>query len=160
MNASSNCLRRFYNFCRCAKNNETITWKQTVPWKPPITGGVVIKVYDGDTITIAEKLPYADSPLYRWSVRLSGIDAPELKSKSFALKAVAEEGRDALWSKIFGKRVELKDVGTEKYGRVLATVLYDGENMNTWMLKKKYAYVYQGQKKLTEQEQIDLLIHP
>lgn len=158
MNTSSNCLRRFCNFCRCTKK-QTITWKQTVPWKPPITGGVVIKVYDGDTITIAEKLPYANSPLYRWSVRLSGIDAPELKSKSFALKAVAEEGRDALWSKIFGKRVELKDVGTEKYGRVLATVLYNGENMNTWMLKKKYAYVYQGQKKLTEQEQIDLLIH-
>jgi len=75
------------------------------------------------------------------------------------LKALAEEGRDALSSKIFGKRVELQDAVTEKYGRVLATVLYNGENMNTWMLKKKYAYVYQGQKKLTEQEQIDLLIH-
>jgi hypothetical protein len=29
-----------------------------IPFVPPITSGTVIKVYDGDTITITSKLPY------------------------------------------------------------------------------------------------------
>ena len=53
-----------------------IEWKDCIPFVPPIAMGFVIKVYDGDTITIASKLPYPDSPLYRFSVRLNGIDCP------------------------------------------------------------------------------------
>ena len=59
-----------------------IEWKDTIEYKVPIQGGRVIKVYDGDTITIAARLPYDDSQLYRFSVRLNGIDAPEIKGKS------------------------------------------------------------------------------
>lgn len=36
---------------------ENVKWSDTVPFVPPITSGRVIKVYDGDTITIAAKLP-------------------------------------------------------------------------------------------------------
>ena len=46
-----------------------IKWEDTVEFTFPITGGRVIKVYDGDTITIASKLPYEESPMYRLSVR-------------------------------------------------------------------------------------------
>jgi len=42
-----------------------IKWEDTTPFVFPISGGQVIKVYDGDTITIASKLPYDSSPLYR-----------------------------------------------------------------------------------------------
>ena len=54
-------------------SHEQITWKNTVPFIPPIKNAVVIKVYDGDTITIACKLPFDDnlSPIYRFNVRLS-----------------------------------------------------------------------------------------
>ena len=38
--------------------NEDIDWKDTVKFVPPIISGMVLKVYDGDTITIASKLPY------------------------------------------------------------------------------------------------------
>ncbi len=34
-----------------------IRWEDTVEFTFPITNGYVIKVYDGDTITIASKLP-------------------------------------------------------------------------------------------------------
>ena len=34
-----------------------IEWKDTIPFIPPVDKGLVIKVYDGDTITIAAKLP-------------------------------------------------------------------------------------------------------
>ena len=34
-----------------------INWKDTKPFVVPLSDGVVIKVYDGDTITIANRLP-------------------------------------------------------------------------------------------------------
>jgi endonuclease YncB( thermonuclease family) len=67
-----------------------VIWEDTIPFKPPITGGRVIKVYDGDTITVASKLPYRKSPLYRWSVRIRGIDCPEMKSHDKNEKLVAK----------------------------------------------------------------------
>ena len=47
------------------EDGSDIKWEDTIEFKFPIEGGRVIKVYDGDTITIASKLPFADSPLYR-----------------------------------------------------------------------------------------------
>ena len=62
--------------------NSIIKWEDTIPFTFPISRGQVIKVYDGDTITIASKLPFESYPLYRLSVRLNGIDTPEIKGKT------------------------------------------------------------------------------
>ena len=53
----------------------TVYYKDTTPFIPPLTYGKVIKVYDGDTLTMTSKLPYDRSPLYRFSVRINGIIA-------------------------------------------------------------------------------------
>ena len=95
----------------------------------------MIKVYDGDTITIATKLPYPDSPLYRFSVRLLGIDTPEIKTKDKNEKKIAEIARDKLKKKILNEIVELKDLGIDKYGRVLAYVRYNGRDLSKWLIK-------------------------
>ena len=58
---------------------DSIKYNDTVPFIPAISLCKVIKVYDGDTITIAAKLPYKQSSLYRFQVRLLGIDSPEMK---------------------------------------------------------------------------------
>ena len=50
-------------------------FKNAKPFVPPISEGMVVKVYDGDTITIVSQLPYPSSPYYRFSVRLNGIDS-------------------------------------------------------------------------------------
>ena len=73
-----------------------IKWEDTVEFKFPIKGGRVIKVYDADTITIASKLPYDESPMYRLSVRLNGIDTPEIKGKGISdeEKEAAKNARD------------------------------------------------------------------
>ncbi len=134
-----------------------IGWKDCKPWSPPIKSGVVIKVYDGDTITIASKLPYDESPMYRWSVRLLGIDTPEMKSHDVRLKNLATHARDVLAEKIMNKTVYLEDVSTEKFGRVLARVMFEGQDMNQFMVNNKFAYEYAGATKLTELEQIKLL---
>lgn len=119
-------------------------WLNTVPFVPPVTSGKVIKVYDGDTITIASKLPFPNSPVYKFPVRLHGIDCPEIKGSTETEKTLAKAARDALSDKINGNVVTLRNVSTEKYGRLLADVYYNGEHMNQWMLLNNYAVKYDG----------------
>jgi micrococcal nuclease len=131
-----------------------INYNDTTDFIPPILYGKVIKVYDGDTITIAAKLPYALSPIYRFTVRLNGIDSPEMRGGGEKEKALATVSRDALHALIFGKIIELRNNGKEKYGRLLADVYTrplnkntSGIHVNQWMLQNKYAVPYDGGKK-------------
>ena len=121
-----------------------INWADTVEFTFPIQGGRVIKVYDGDTITIASKLPFNDSPLYRLSVRLNGIDTPEIKGKSEDEKIAAKSARDALSALILNKYITLKNIQSEKYGRILADIYLDDLWLNEWMIKERYALKYDG----------------
>ena len=126
------------------ENGDDITWQDTVEFTFPIQGGRVIKVYDGDTITIAAKLPFDNSPLYRLSVRLNGIDTPEIKGKTDDEKTAAKQVKDALSNLILNKRVSLKNIQTEKYGRILADVYIGELHINQWLITEKYAVKYDG----------------
>ena len=123
---------------------EKIEYKNTIKFIPPVMFGKVVKVYDGDTITIASKLLIPDSPVYRFSVRLAGIDSAEIKGETNAEKTIAIQARDALHKLIFGEIVTLKDVSIEKYGRILATVYYNDVNVCKWMLDNNHAIPYDG----------------
>lgn len=116
------------------------------PFVPEFKKCRVINVYDGDTITVAAYLK-KDPQCYKFKVRLSGIDSPEIRGSSENEKKHAMEARDALKDKILDKIVTLDIIGLEKYGRILADVIYDGENMNEWMLKNNYAVPYDGKTK-------------
>lgn len=131
---------------------DNATWENTIGFVPPVSRGKVIKVYDGDTITIASKLPYSGSVIYRFSVRLIGIDSPEIKGSTDIEKRLAILSRDALHKLIFGKIVRLEDVGTEKYGRLLANVYLDDINVSKWMIDNGYAISYNGGKKTRPNE--------
>jgi len=124
-----------------------IEWSQTIPFIPPITQGFVIKVYDGDTITIASKLPYEKSELYRFSVRLNGIDAPEIKGKTEDEKNAAHISQEALEKLILHKHVILKNTNIEKYGRILADVYCGDLHLNQWLLDNNLAVPYNGKTK-------------
>jgi endonuclease YncB( thermonuclease family) len=126
-----------------------IKWEDTTAFTMPITGGQVIKVYDGDSITIAAHLPIEKSPLFRFSVRLNGIDTPEIKGKNEDEKAAAKDARDALSNLILHKEIILKNVGTEKYGRILADVYLDDLYINDWLIKEHYAVKYDGGTKIS-----------
>jgi len=119
-------------------------WKTTKPYIPPVNGGKVIKVYDGDTITVASKLPYPASPVYRFQVRINGIDSPEMHGNGANERIMAIASRDALSEKILGKMVSLRNVTTEKYGRVLADVFFEEQNMGIWMIDSDLAVEYHG----------------
>lgn len=121
-----------------------IEYKDTVGFVPPILVGKVIKVYDGDTITIASKLSNKDKIIYRFSVRLIGIDAAEIKGKTANEIKLAFEARDKLHELVFGKMIHLKNISTEKYGRILADVYLDDLHINQWMLDNGLAIPYDG----------------
>lgn len=125
------------------KELDRVELESTEPFIPDVTYGKVIKVYDGDTITVAAK-PYNDYPIYRFSVRLSGIDAPELKTKNENEKKHAIVSRDVLKEKILGRIVRLENVKHDKYGRLLADVFLNTENICKWMLCESYAVEYDG----------------
>jgi len=126
-----------------------IKWEDTVEFTFPIKGGRVIKVYDADTITIASKLPYPESPMYRLSVRLNGIDAPEIKGKDISdeEKEAAKVSRDFVYNLVFNKFVTLENVQTEKYGRILADVYIGDIHLNEVLVNQRYAVKYDGGKK-------------
>ena len=143
------CIPTFFNpfLFSFGKNYlQNTTYENTIPFIPPVSKGKVVKVYDGDTITVASKI-LGSKKIYRFSVRLNGIDAPEIKGKTQEEKNAAIISRDVLREKILGEIVLLKDVKTEKYGRLLATVYLNNINMNEWMLTNNYAIPYDGGKK-------------
>ena len=118
------------------------------PFIPEIRAGKIVRVYDGDTVTIAARMQIdgVDIPkLFRYSVRLRRIDSPEMKTKNKKEKELAIKSRDALSQLIMGKMVSFIDVEYDKYGRILAEVLTeDGINVSDWMIKCGYAVTYDG----------------
>ena len=148
-----------FPFCNKKKQtsspNNNIMWEDTTEFFFPIYEGIVIKVYDGDTFTIASKMPFRNSPLYRFPVRLRGVDAPEIKGKTEDEKIMALEARDALSQKILYKKVTLKNIGNEKYGRILADVYLENSNINEWLLREHYAVPYDGGTKTPPKSWLD-----
>jgi len=143
-----NYLRSLLCFSKCNNNDneylENVVYENTIVFVPPITFGKVIKVYDGDTFTLISKLPHTEGPIYRFSVRMKGIDSPEIKGKTLNEKELARKSRDALSNLILGKIVVLKNVTTEKYGRILADVYIGDVCINEWMIINHFAVKYDG----------------
>ena len=47
-------------------------------------------------------------------------------------------------NKIYDKIVELKNVESEKYGRLLADIYLGDENINEWLITQNFAVKYDG----------------
>ena len=133
-------------FCLCRKS---INWENTKPFIPNIEYAKVIKVYDGDTITIAAKIHFLDCQYYRFSVRLAHIDSPELKTKNIDEKNYALKAKTELENVILNKMVNIKILKSDKYGRLLAEVIYDNKSINNWLLSNHLAVNYNGKTKKT-----------
>lgn len=153
-----NCLAltRCIDFMRRRNFHSTknIEWKDTKPYIPPVNSGLVIKVYDGDTITIATQV-YNDKTLYRFSVRLNGIDCPEMKTNNNNEKTVAIMAKNRVTEMIYRKNITLKNVKKEKYGRLLADVYHNNICINNVLLKERLAVKYDGGTKIVPKDWMD-----
>jgi micrococcal nuclease len=126
---------------------ESVLYADTKIYIPNISCGKVVKVYDADTITVANRISVGGAQsdeIYRFQVRLNGIDSPEIKSKNPHTKELAKQARVVLSDMIFGKIVELKNVQFEKYGRLLADVYLGDLHLNQWLIEHNYAVRYDG----------------
>lgn len=126
--------------------------------------GYCVKAYDGDTCTINIHTHVGNN---EWKVRLSGFDAPELKTKNPEEKRHGLACRDTLLELIHNKYVIVRCEKFEKYGRLLANVFIramvnhdhdiktdsctindisnmDLLNVNEWMLKHTPCVPYDG----------------
>jgi endonuclease YncB( thermonuclease family) len=93
---------------------------------------------------------------YRFSVRIMGIDAPEIKGETLNEKICAIKSREELSNKILGKIIRLEIIQKpEKWGRILANVFLDDENIGEWMINNNLAIPYSGKTKVKAKEWLD-----
>ena len=134
----------------------------------------VVQIYDGDTITAV--IPLFGN-FYKFSIRLNGIDTCEIKSTNKTNRDMSIDARNRLVELITDNKyqesvdikknlleniflVYLRCDNFDKYGRILATVSKNKDDKVTFsdiLINEKLAYAYDGKKKLTEEEQINIL---
>jgi len=109
----------------------------------------VISVYDGDTIRVnIDSFP--DIIGKNISIRLKGIDAPEIKGKCQKEIDLAIMARDYLRNAINkSNQIELRNIKRGKYFRIVGELYIDGINVTKDLIKRKLAYHYSGEKKRT-----------
>lgn len=105
----------------------------------------VDKIYDGDTFFAHVKghKPIDGKPA---SIRIRGIDTPEMKDNRPAVKKKAEQAKALVEAEFAAARkIHLYNVSTaDKYGRILATVFCDRKDLAKMLLRKKLAKSYDG----------------
>lgn len=119
---------------------------------------LVLRVIDGDTIEVKD----GDEKV---KVRLLGIDTPEIHSRDKKEECLGNEAalytRSLLSEKTiileYDKDVERRDI----YGRLLAYVLLDGENINKRLIVLGYAseYTYKREHYTYQKDFKDAEIH-
>lgn len=100
--------------------------------------------YDGDTCTISiPTLPslFGD----RLSLRLAGIDTPEMKGKCDQEKMLALQAKAFLTQHLEqAQDIQIELVARDKYFRVLALIVADGLDLADEMVKAGLANAYGG----------------
>ncbi len=105
-----------------------------------VRAGVVTRVIDGDTVWVR---PTTRSPGAKageiLKVRIVGIDAPEICQPG------GPQALAALRGHVLGQTVTLTSPSTrsqDDYGRVLATIDKQGEDVGRWMVQRGQAWSY------------------
>jgi endonuclease YncB( thermonuclease family) len=94
--------------------------------------GKVVKVADGDTVTIL------DGSQTTHRNRLSGIDAPE------STQAYGQASKKNLSRLVAGKMVTIQYSKKDKYGRIIGKIFCGGEDVNLKQLDKGLAWHYKN----------------
>jgi len=112
----------------------------------PVTGRV-ITVLDGDTVILKAQIWIGTE--VETSVRIAGIDAPEIKGKCEKETSMAEAARAEIARLVAAGTVSLYDIRLEKYaGRVLARVrTASGIDISDYMIAKGFVRPYGGEKR-------------
>ncbi|MFK7823740.1 MAG: thermonuclease family protein [Oligoflexales bacterium] len=103
-----------------------------------------LKNYDADTITfnIPDVHPLVGE---RISIRVKGIDTPEIRTKDQCEKDLAFKGRLFVKGMMeSAERIDLLNIKRGKYFRIVADVIADGKSVAEEIRKNKLGYFYNG----------------
>lgn len=93
--------------------------------------GKVTRVTDGDSLWV--RPAEGGQPV---KIRIDGIDAPEI------CQSGGQAARKALAARLLGRSVEVHTRRQDDYGRGLAAVSLDGEDVGAWMVSQGHAWAY------------------
>lgn len=103
-----------------------------LPAHADILTGKVVRVADGDTVTIL------DSSNQQHKIRLMGIDAPEKK------QAFGQRSKQSLSEMVAGKTVRVDWNKRDRYRRIVGKILLDGRDVNLEQVKRGMAWHYKA----------------
>ena len=108
----------------------------------------LVSVYDGDTIKVdIDGMPAIIGEAV--SIRVYGIDTPEMRGGTYLTKLKAKKARDFLYKRLMKAEViELVDMSRGKSFRIVAKVYIDGTDIGPEMIKRGLAKPYYGGKKI------------
>ena len=107
----------------------------------------VTSIYDGDTFR-ANIIGFPTIVGEHMSIRINGIDTPELRGKCPEEKAQAKLAKQFTVKHLrSAKRITLKNIKRGKYFRLIADVYVDGVNLAEQLIKNNHAVEYQGKTK-------------
>ena len=106
-----------------------------------------VKNYDGDTITF--NIPAIHSLIGKnISVRIKGIDTPEIRGATKCEKEMAEKAKKLVANMLIkAKNIELRHVKRGKYFRIIADIIVDGRSVGKELINSNLAYPYFGNTK-------------
>ena len=106
----------------------------------------VTRVIDGDTLTVRVRLwPGIE---YAGPVRVAGVDTPELRARQPCERLAGQRARDYVAARLGRARtLTLQDVALDKFGRALARVLVDGEDLAAQLIAAGHGRAYDGGKR-------------
>ena len=94
--------------------------------------GVVADVHDGDTLTVEDRTGQFHT------IRVNGIDAPELK------QPYGKAARDAMRTLVLGKSVQVEIIKLDRYGRYIGKVLRaDNTDVGLELLRQGLAWWFE-----------------
>jgi endonuclease YncB( thermonuclease family) len=120
-------------FCVCCSRS---TERKPTPPGPTVSPrgqvltGHVVRVADGDTVTIL------DSNNTQHRIRLQGIDAPE------SHQAFGTQSKKSLSEMVFDKDVTVEYDKTDRYGRLVGKIILDGTDIDLEQIKAGMAWHY------------------
>jgi len=114
-----------------------------------------VRNYDGDTITVnikelADKDPDNNYKFFwhKISVRINGVDTPEMRGKCLEEKALARKAKALVRSVLKNAHtISLENMKRGKYFRIVADVIVDGESISDMLLDAELAVPYFGGRK-------------
>ncbi len=139
------CLDLYYRHSRIDFSDQVFT-TESVRHEHTFGNAVVseiVSIHDGDTFTVNIK-DWPDVVGHKISIRVSGIDTPEMNDNRPEIHALAVQAKIFVVDFLKSGTIELRNLKRDKYFRLNADVYVDDKSLSDALLVAKLAHPYDG----------------